>query len=67
MFRTDVVGIRKTFLRMKVESPTPDTINCYLKTDIKEYSAEALREKHHGCIARVFLMIVIEIRFQYSE
>jgi len=40
-FGTDVVGIRKTFLRRKVESPTPNTKVCYLDTPIKKYSAEA--------------------------
>jgi hypothetical protein len=41
VFRTDVVGIRKTFLRRKVESPAPNTIFYYSRTPIKEYSAEA--------------------------
>jgi len=34
-------GDSKTFLRRKVESPTPNTIHYYLTTPIKEYSAEA--------------------------
>lgn len=41
----DVVGIRKTFLRRKVESPTPNTKVCYLDTPIKEYSAEASTDR----------------------
>jgi len=40
VFGTDVVGIRKTFLRRKVESPTPNTKSYYFTSDIKEYSAE---------------------------